>query len=139
MKLAKTRQKGISKILAGALAFLFLIQTFAAFSFGAGPLHAGEYPKMERGASALCEKAGSNQSHTGNHCSHIGFCVLCSVQERGHEAFSTAAIQVASIILRIEPTTAAGPVAYFEHHRLSPPRQIGWKATWSATAPPTRA
>lgn len=138
MKLAKTRQKGIGKLLVGAFAFLLLMQTFIVFSLNAGLAHAEEYQATERAAAELCEKSGNNQSHTGNHCSHIGFCVLCSVQERSHESISAAVIQVATIIIRFEPSIAV-PIAYFENHRPGPSRQTGWMATWSATAPPSHA
>lgn len=132
---SKARQKGIRKVFACAFAFLFLIQAFVVFSFNTSSAQATEYQGIERGVADLCEKAGSNQAHRGNHCDHIGFCVLCSVQERSHEAFAAAILQVASIVVQIEPTTA-GPAFPYENRRLNPPRQFGWKATWSATAPP---
>lgn len=135
MKFPKARQKGIRKALACAFACLLLIQAFAAFSFSVAPAQASEYQGIERGVAELCEKAGDKQSHPGNHCSHIGFCVLCSVHGRSHEAFAAPIIQIASIIVRIE-TGVAGPVFQSENQHLIPPPQFGWKATWSATAPP---
>lgn len=80
----------------------------------------------------LCKKLAHSTDR--NHCSHIGFCVLCSADDRAQGLLDAPPPRVQRLV--VFEDTQPDRSLIFHKEPILPPRLIGWQASWSATAPP---
>lgn len=85
-------------------------------------------------ASEHCDKDASDMGPLGGHCSHVGFCPLCSLASLDIEGLTRPA--PTALIAVISLHDLALPQIVVDSSLDLPPTSVGFKYTYSSIAPP---
>lgn len=131
--LAHDKKTG-ARILAGAVACMFLLQTLA-FVFSSNGRIA--FASRDAGASIamageICQSKTDNGGKAPAHSGHHHHCALCSIGDRDQAADAIAIL--ASVIVAPTPRSNDAP-AWFVRDEPAP-SPLGWTSSWSSRGPP---